>query len=66
MYKVGDTVKIRDDLIVGKIYHISKFLGVMKEYCRKTAKITKIFEDGSYSIDLDKERFLWVDEMFKE
>ena len=38
-YKVGDKVKIREDLKVGKIYGLYDFAKKMKQYKGKTATI---------------------------
>lgn len=72
-YKVGDTVKIRKDLIVNGHYYNDEHTGVdydsfaqgMKKYKGKIATITKCFS-YDYKIDLDGGNYYWTDEMFED
>lgn len=45
-YKVGDTVKFRDDLVIGRYYGFITFLSGMQNLRGKTAVIMHI--DGNY------------------
>ena len=66
-YKVGDKVKIREDLIVNEIYGCEAFVENMKAYLGKQVTIAK--ESPShveYYIEEDSERWRWTDEMFED
>lgn len=66
-YKVGDKVKIREDLKNDEIYG-SGYWDVtsdMVSYGGMIATIIKCEED-SYQIDVDNGFYSWVDEMFEE
>lgn len=64
-YKVGDKVKIREDLNCGHMYGSCRLVGEMKNLIGKTAIITAVNEhDGSYYIDIDADYYEWTDEMF--
>src|SRR5699024_2048248 len=47
-YKVGDKVKVREDLIAGKDYGGELFAKDMMEYKGKITQIEKIFDDKEY------------------
>lgn len=64
-YKVGDKVKIREDLIVGNTYGADSFADEMEQYKGKTATITYIC-GNRYDIDLDDGDWYWTDEMFED
>ena len=64
-YKVGDKVKIREDLVVGKQYGVDIFVKSMKAYKGDTAIITSI-DDNTYCIDIDSNNWHWTDEMFED
>ena len=66
MYKVGDKVKIREDLEVNKKYNELFFIKDMEEYKGKTATITRLSPiDHSYDIDIDDGDWSWTDDMLK-
>lgn len=68
-YKVGDKVKIREDLVVGNMYGASSFTSKMEQYKGKIATITNVYYNYTYSyyhIDIDNEHLHWTDEMFEE
>lgn len=65
-YKVGDKVKIREDLEVGKEYNDCTFIIDMEKYKGKMATITYIYSDDSYDIDLDDGNWFWTDEMLED
>jgi hypothetical protein len=65
-YKVGDKVRIREDLEVGKGYNNCTFIRDMKKYKGEIATITYCYDDGSYDIDLDEGAWFWTDDMFKD
>jgi hypothetical protein len=64
-YKVGDKVRIREDLIASKRYNGLSFVPSMEQYKGKVATITNIIF-GYYCIDLDNESWHLVDEMFED
>lgn len=61
-YKVGDKVRVRKDLIVGKRYGSYRFSSDMKGFKGKTFNIQKV---GSDYYRVEEERFFWTDEMFE-
>jgi hypothetical protein len=63
-YKIGDKVKIGEDLKGGNEYRVYCAIG-MEIYKGKIATITKITESGNYFIDLDKGFWIWSDDMFE-
>lgn len=68
-YKVGDKVKIREDLIDEENYGSANFVEPMEEYKGHTAEIIFTYDDGSedgYLIDIDGGVWYWSAEMFKE
>ena len=67
-YKVGDKVKIREDLIIGKEYDDDTFFNdEMSQYKGKIAVITDIaIAENYYEIDLDNGEWAWIDEMFED
>ena len=65
-YKVGDNVKIRKDLKVGKVYGHLQVSPKMRDLGGKIARITEVNVKGeAYKIDLAY-RFYWTDEMFED
>lgn len=64
-YKVGDKVKIREDLIVDNVYGSDSFAEEMAQYKGKTATITDVYRD-KYEIDIDNGSWYWTDEMFED
>ena len=66
-YKVGDKVRIREDLIIGELYDDFTFVDDIIKYKGKVATITsvRLFID-CYSIDLDNGTWRWTDEMFED
>lgn len=65
-HKVGDKVKIREDLVRGELYNGCLFNREMKDLRGKIAHITEVNKYGEYCIDLDNSEYLWVDEMFED
>ena len=72
-YKVGDKVKVREDLKVGKRYNMADksaddiFTIDMSKFKGQVVIISKIKAGGTYEIDVDKNyvKYAWVDEMFE-
>lgn len=64
-YKVGDKVKVREDLEVGKEYNDCTFIIDMEKYKGKTATIIYCYED-SYDIDIDDGNWFWTDDMLED
>jgi hypothetical protein len=65
-YKVGDKVRIREDLITNKRYNGLSFIPSMEQYKGKVATITNIIFGDHYIIDLDDNEWCWADEMFED
>ena len=61
-YKVGDRVKIREDLIVGRIYGNNEFVKEMVPWCGQVATIS--YCDRFYLLEHGKE-WRWTDEMIE-
>lgn len=67
-YKVGDKVRVRSDLVVGKLYYMddkresNSFVENMVDFRGKVVKITDI-RCGQYGIE--GSIFRWTDEMFE-
>lgn len=64
-YKVGDKVKIREDLIVDNEYGSDSFAEEMEQYKGKTATITGTYM-SKYEIDIDDGSWCWTDEMLED
>jgi hypothetical protein len=65
-YKVGDKVRIREDLTIKEQYNDLTFVPDMVQYMGKVATITRIKFDDVYGIDLDDCKWSWSDEMFED
>lgn len=66
MYKIGDKVKIREDLEVDKRYNELFFVKDMEKYKGKIATITRLSPvQHSYDIDIDDGDWCWTDDMLK-
>lgn len=63
--KVGDTVTIRKDLKVDKMYGECPFVRSMMNYLGKEAKIEDI-GNISYALNIGNKYWLWTDEMFED
>lgn len=65
-YKVGDKVLVRKDLEYDKYYSDVRFDKDMEKCRGGQATITEVYEKfKTYRIDLDRERFMWGDDMFE-
>lgn len=62
-FKVGDRVKIREDLMTGKTYGKESFVDFMEKYRGKMVTIKAVFAHY-YEIEEDIENWSWTDEMF--
>lgn len=66
MFKVGDKVRIRNDLEVGIMYNIRiDFSDGMVEFRGKEATVVDVDEDGDYLLDIDNREYFWCDEMLE-
>lgn len=66
-YKVGDKVKVRDDLMVGNRYSGFGYVDDMSRFSGKIVTIRTVFEDENcYNLNEDIWRYRWTDEMFEE
>lgn len=64
-YKVGDKVRIREDLKVGKEYDEATVVENMKRYFGKTTTIRDVYEH-CYTLDVDNGDWIWTDDMFED
>ena len=64
-YKVGDKVRVREDLIVDQWYGEDTFTSGMVSFKGKIVTISNI-ESGFYILKEDSSRWNWADEMFSE
>lgn len=62
-FKVGDKVRVREDLVIGNCYGKERFVDGMKEYKGQIFTIKKIYE-GIYIFE--KNIFNWTDEMLEK
>ena len=63
-YKIGDTVRIRKDLVAFQDYGAARFIDKMSRYLGEEAKIEVVNKD-TYSLDVDQCAWLWSEEMFE-
>lgn len=65
--KVGDKVKIKQDLVLGEFYNHCGYHAPMEKYAGKVATITNVFQDSetevNYNLDIDKGKWFWDSEM---
>lgn len=64
-YKVGDKIKVRSDLKVGKMYGAHQFVPAMVEYVGKTMTIKEV-TGNDYHLKEDDGEWCWTDEMLKD
>ena len=62
-YKVGDKVRVREDLIAGELYGKDIFASEMISFKGQTVTIKKI-QNNKYLIEEDLEDWYWTEEMF--
>ena len=63
-YKVGDKVRVREDLEVGEWYGKEVFVSKMTLLKGKEVTISYIDSYGYYRVKEDSENLRWTDEMF--
>lgn len=65
--EVGDKVKIRQDLVLGKVYNNCRYQTPMEKYAGKVATITSVFQDSetevNYNLNIDIGEWFWDSEM---
>lgn len=67
MLKVGDKVRVREDLIVGSNYGGEMFCGGYMESLKgRIATIVEVYDCLSYDIDIDEDGWCWTEEMFEK
>ena len=64
-YKVGDKVRVKNDLEACTEYGDYRFVRKMKDYRGKVVTISKR-NSNSYRIEKDNGEFFWTDEMFED
>lgn len=65
-YRVGDKVKVRQDLVTNKRYGNDTFILDMKPYLGKIMTIDKITDKGKYKLKEDNVKWNWTDEMLED
>lgn len=63
-FKVGDKVRIKEDLSCNKCYKIAAVKD-MEKYKGKIAKVKKISNEGNYILDIDNMKWIWSDDMLE-
>ena len=63
--KVGDKVRVREDLKVGEIYGREIFAKHMSSFRGKTVEIDDVWNSGGYNLKEDDENWLFTDEMLE-
>ena len=64
-YKVGDKVKVKEDLELDKKYGAEDFVEEMEEYKGKIVTIDTVNRDDYY-IEEDYKTYAWTDEMLED
>lgn len=64
-YKVGDKVKVRDDLVIGNCYSYYAYCGNMVNFRGKTVTIKSVAY-YFYRIEEDRQTSCWTDGMFED
>ena len=64
-YKVGNKVKVREDLKIGKSYNEKTFVDSMEKYKGQIVTI-KVVGDDNYRIEEDNQDWYWTDEMLED
>jgi len=64
-YKIGDRVKIREDLENGNTYGMNSFMSQMNEFKGKIVTISSDDRETGYDIEEDKEHWGWTEEMIE-
>lgn len=63
-YKVGDKVKIKENLIAGETYGGSYLYGGAGRYIGRETIVTKVVRER-YKLDIDNSSRIWADEMLE-
>lgn len=64
-YKIGDKVKIKENLIIGKLYDETSFTSSMTEYSGNNTEVIDII-CGTYKLKIDNGYWFWTDEMLED
>ena len=64
-YKIGDKVKVREDLVVSEVYGKQRFVFKMEKFKGKIVTI-RDYVGEFYLIEEDDDNWYWSDEMFKD
>ena len=64
-YKVGDKVRVRNDLVVNEKYGNDTFIVGMESYSGKTLTVSEITPKNKYKLKEVVCYFNWTDEMFE-
>ena len=64
-YKVGDKVRVREDLVMGGNYGGSVAVDDMTDMCGNVVTIERVGEAFGYYIEEDPDDYCWTDEMFE-
>ena len=63
-FKIGDKVKVKNNLITGKLYGTQSFVCNMEKYKSKIVTIRNVYAHF-YEIEEDRGVWYWTDEMFE-
>ena len=64
-FKIGDKVRVREDLEVDKRYGREFFVGGMERYRGEVMEIDDTWNSAGYNLKEDDENWLFTDEMFE-
>lgn len=64
-FKIGNMVKVRENLKADKFYGCLWFVDEMTEYCGKTATIIGTYKNMFYFLNIDNETWGWSAEMLE-
>lgn len=65
-FEVGDKVRVRDDLVVGKVYDNESFVENMEKFKGQICTISEKFTCGIYFLEEDEEHWAFSDEMLEK
>ena len=65
-YKVGDKVRVKENLVVDSRYGNSSFVSQMRKYRGKTMTIDGIKCNNFYVFKEDPDKWFWTDEMLED
>lgn len=64
-YKVGDKVRVKENLQVGQVYGNQEFVCYMEKYKGLVTQIKGVTTSNCYHLECDIKEWLWTDEMLE-